>query len=407
MKTKISGNPVATIRLNEAYIDGFSSKNIVKKYGTPVFIYSENKIRMNCSNFLKIFKKYFKNFVALYSFKANYIPQICDIIKSEGIGAETVTNFELELALKLKINSEIIQLGGVYLPDGTFKLALENHIGLISLCSYNQVYRLGNLSRDINKPQTIGLRIISPKYDRRIGINPIKDNLKKIIDLILKFPNLELNTIHSHYGTQNIVPSVYEENAKYLLLIADLLEQFGITVDQINMGGGFPEATIFTNKQLNETGQRILDVLKEKGWENKKIIFEPGRYLIGDAGILLSKVIDIKFETEKWIFLDAGTNICPISSNSNYRFFCANKIDRPNESYLNIAGPLPTQMDVITKRTPFIKNVEIGDIIMILNAGAYNLSWGTLFPFPQPPIILIEENQLNEIRARKSPSFIL
>ncbi|MHA1386337.1 MAG: diaminopimelate decarboxylase family protein [Candidatus Helarchaeota archaeon] len=407
MKTKISGNPIATIRLDEAFIDGFSAKNIVKEYDTPVFVYSENKIRMNCSKFLKIFNKYFNNLLVIYSFKANYLPQICDVIKAEGIGAETVTKFELESAIKLNFDPEKIQLGGVYLPDNTLKRALEKKIGLISLCSYNQLSNLGKLSASINGPQTIGLRIISPKYDRRIGLNPTKENIKKFVDLTSKFQNLKLNTLHSHYGTQNMDPSIYRENVKYLIKASNLMEQFGVTIDRLNLGGGFPEASIFTDKQMNEVGQGILDILKESGWEYKKIIFEPGRYIIGDAGILLTRVIDIKTEEEKWIFTDAGTNNCPISSNSNYRFFCANKINQPNESYLNIAGPLPTQMDVIAKKTPFIKNVEIDDIIMVLNVGAYNLSWGTLFPFPQPPFILIKENQLKEIRPRKNPSFVL
>ena len=159
MKTRISGNPIATIRQNEAYIDEISSKSIVKQFGTPIFVYSESKIRKNCSTFFQKFHNYFPNLLVLYSYKANFLPQICEIINSEGIGAEIVTKFELELAIKLKVNPAKIQLGGVYLPDDTLKLAIEKEIGLISICSINQLFNLGELLKDFDRTQHIGLRM--------------------------------------------------------------------------------------------------------------------------------------------------------------------------------------------------------------------------------------------------------
>ncbi|NVM02917.1 MAG: alanine racemase [Candidatus Helarchaeota archaeon] len=407
MKTKISGNPIATIRQNEAYIDGFSTKNLVKKFGTPLFVYSENKIRSNCSNFSQIFKKLFPNLLVLYSFKANYLPQICEIIKSEEIGAETVTSFELESAIKLRFDPKKIHLGGVYLPEDILKIAFRNGIGLISICSLTQLNTLIKLTEDIDKTQNIGIRIVSPKFDRRIGFAPNKETFMRIIDSISKSPNLKLTTLHSHYGTQMMEPSIFSNNAKYILDAASLMEEAGVNVSQLNLGGGFPEATIMNNIQLEKIGKDISQFMRERGYLNLEIVFEPGRYIVGDAGILLASVIDLNFQNQRWIYLDAGTNICPIWANSNLRFFCANKISSPHNLPINIAGPLPTYMDVLAKKTPFIKNVEINDTLIILNVGAYNLSWGTLFPFSQPPYVLIKNNQLVEIRPRKNPSFIL
>ncbi len=407
MKTKISGNPIATIRQNEAYIDGFSTKKMIKEFGTPLFVYSENKIRSNCSNFLQILKKFFPKLLVLYSFKANYLPQICEIIKSEKIGAETVTSFELELAIQLKFDPKKIHLGGVYLPEDTLKLALQNRIGLISVCSLTQLNTLIKLAKDIDNTQNIGIRIVSPKFDRRIGIVSSKDNFMKINDTLSKSPNLKLTTLHSHYGTQMMKPSIFKDNARYALNTVSLMEEAGLSIRQLNLGGGFPEATIMNNNNLEKIGKDISELIKVCGYPHLEIIFEPGRYIIGDAGILLTSVIDVNFENQRWIYVDAGTNICPIWANNNLRFFCANKINSPHNIPVNIAGPLPTYMDVLAKKAPFIKNIEINDTLMILNTGAYNLSWGTLFPFPQPPCILIKNNQLVEIRSRKNPSFIL
>lgn len=407
MKTRISGNSMATIGEKEAYIEGVSIRDIVQKFGTPVFIYSENKIRENCSTFLQVFRKYLSNLLILYSYKANYFPQICEIITSEGIGAEIVTAFELDLALKLKVNPTIIHLGGVYLPDDTLKMALENNIGLISICSFTQLTNLGRLVKEMDKKQNIGLRIISPKHDRRIGIAPNKNNFDKVAEILSKNPDINLKALHSHYGTQIMESSIYKKNAEYILDAVSLIEEAGLKVDQLNLGGGFPEATIIKNRQLEIIGKDILEILKENGLENKEIVFEPGRYIIGDAGILLSKIIDVNFQDQRWIYVNAGTNICPIWSNSNFRFFCANKITESHNIPVNIAGPLPTYMDVLAKRTPFIENVEIDDTLMILNTGAYTQSWGTLFPFPLPPCILVKNGQLIKIRPEKDPSVIL
>lgn len=407
MKTRISGNPIITIRMNEAYIDGFSTTKIVEKFDTPVFVYSEKRIRENCSNFLQKFQQYFSNLMVLYSYKANYLPQICEIIKSEGIGAETVTAFELELAIKLKVNPEKIHLGGVYLPNETLELALESNIGLISVCSFTQLLNLGDLLKNKDRYQAIGLQIVSPKFDSRIGFVPSKENFNKIAEILSKNPNLKLEALNSHYGTQIMKSSIYKKNIQYLLDAAAMVEQIGIDFDQINLGGGFPEASIIKDRQFEAIGERIKQLLDERGWQNKKIVFEPGRYIVGDAGILLTKVIDVNFENQKWIYVNAGTNICPILANSNTRFYCANKINQPNKVPINIAGPLPTSMDILSKNIPFVENIEINDILMILNAGAYFITWGTPFPFPQPPHILIRDDQLIEIRSRKEPSYIL
>ncbi len=407
MKTRIAGNPMATIRENVAFIEGVSIKDIVKKFGTPVFIYSENKIRNNCSNFIQILQKHFSSMLVLYSYKANFLPRICEIINSEGIGAEVVTSFELELALKSKVLPKKIHLGGVYLPDEALTLALKNKIGLISAVSLTQISKIGELTKKLDQKLSIGLRIVSPKFDRRIGFTPSAENFKKIVEILSKYPNLKATTLHSHYGTQNMKSSNYLDNANYLMNVMSTLEKFGIDIKAINLGGGFPETTTMTNSQLEDIGSGISGILKEAGWQDKQIIFEPGRYIVGDAGMLLTKVIDVKHEKEQWVYVDAGTNNCPIWANNNLRIFCANKISQPNITHVNIAGPLPTYMDVLAKRTPFIEKVEVDDILMILNVGAYNLSWGTFFSFPQPPFILIKDAEMIELRARKHPSFIL
>jgi diaminopimelate decarboxylase len=230
-----------------------------------------------------------------------------------------------------------------------------------------------------------------------LGFSGTREVISEIIDVLGKSENFLLTTLQLHIGTQ-LDDQIFRDGVEYLISIANQFEQMGISVSQLDFGGGFPEASKITEEELDNLFLLLYESLKERGWENAISIFEPGRYLIGDAGLLLTQIINLfEVEGERWIMLNTGTHHCSKFSNSKFRYELIDHMSEPHDTPISIAGCLPTDMDVFGKRYPFVKSVKKGDHLAILNAGAYTLSWSTRFSFPFPPMILVKNDQIEPV----------
>ena len=401
MKTRISGSPILTIRNEkDLYVDGIKALEIIEDKELPFFLYSESVIRKNCKEFMSKLKKHFKIFQVFYSYKSNPYQDICKIIHSEGLGAEVVSTIELQIALDLNIPIDDIEIGTPYLTDNLLEKAYSNNISKISCWSLSQLDMIKKFSSKRNTPLDLFIRIKPNQYKKTIGIKHSKDEIIKIKDTI-NSTNLKIIGLQSHLSTQMLDIKLHLENLQLVLDTFNLYEKNGInSIKEFNLGGGFPEATILKPDQLENIFASLKDKLSETGHKDKKIIFEPGRYMVSDAGIAFSKVIDV-FEDfgEKWIRLNIGTNILPRSSKSNFKFFCVNKISQSNDGKINILGNLPSDMDFFLKNYLNVKDIVVGDIFMITNAGAYTKTWSTRFLYPDPDHYLLNSDK--EIKKMK------
>jgi diaminopimelate decarboxylase len=187
----------------------------------------------------------------------------------------------------------------------------------------------------------------------------------------------------------------FTKNAEILIEAFKKLNNSGLKIENINFGGGFPEAVIMPKSQLEIIFNEIYSLLESCDLRYKKVYFEPGRYLVGDAGILIADVIDNTHN--RWIFLNVGNNICPKFSRSSFRFYNASKIDQAHKYKTSIGGIIPTDQDVLAKNYFLNENIEIGDRILITNTGAYTLTFSNRFPYELPPIFLIKDNRVEKI----------
>jgi len=242
--------------------------------------------------------------------------------------------------------------------------------------------------------QNVGIRLRSPRPNKQLGFSVTNETISELINLLGKWENLSLTTLQLHIGTQ-LDNQIFREGVEFLINTANRFEQTGISISQLDFGGGFPEASKISEKELDNLFLLLFEALEERGWGKITSIFEPGRYLVGDAGLLLTQVINLfEVEGERWIMLNTGTHHCPKFSNSKFRFEIIDHMSEPHDTPISIAGCLPTDIDVFSKRYPFIKSVKKGDYLVILNAGAYTLSWSTRFSFPFPPMILVNKDQI-------------
>jgi diaminopimelate decarboxylase len=394
MKT-IAGNTYLNKLDDQILVDSVSIKDVLKLSDTPFMIFLENRIRENIRNFCTSFKSIFSNFEGYYSFKANYLPEICRIVQNEGIGTELVGLPELNLALALGFPSNKILVGGPYLPNNLIDKSVSEDIREIIVYNLNDLNRINAIARKYDKVQNICLRIKSTKFASNLGVSSNANTINILKNFLKKSKNVKLTTILSHYSTQmnNVVQ--YRENVMNIVNFYEVLKKNGIDIENINLGGGFPEASIMHKERLEKIAQEINSILNQYNINYKSIYFEPGRYFIGDSGLFVTQIL--KKTTERWIFLNIGSHICPKFAKCSLRFYNGSRINDPHKFKTSIAGIIPTDQDVLVKDYFFTKELKEGDIVMVVNVGAYCLTFSNRFPYSLPNIFLIKGENIQKI----------
>jgi diaminopimelate decarboxylase len=388
----ISGNPYLIKKEGKIYLDNIQLNEITKRFKTPLLIFLENRIRDNIRTFNQVFNSEFDDFHCYYSFKANFLSEICKIVLSEGIGAEIVGIPELKLALKLGFPTDKIIVGGPYLSKKLIDLSIKNRIKEIIIYDLSDLRKVNSIAQNYNYIQDICLRVNSHKYNSKLGVKLDAGKINQFEKVYKNYQNIRITTILSHYSTQMNSIEQFKQNISSIAYNLKLLSDHGINIDNINLGGGFPEATIMPKNQLEYIAREIKSSLDEYKINYKHIYFEPGRYFVGDAGLFISKIV--KVSEKRWIFLNIGNHICPKFARCSLRFYNASKIDNPHKYKTSIAGIIPTDQDVLAKDYFFTEDLLEGDKVLVTNIGAYCLTFSNRFPYLLPKILLINKKSL-------------
>ncbi len=391
----ISGNPFLTNGNDGIFIDSVAFNEIVKRFKTPLLIFLENRIRENIKSFINVFSSEFENFQCFYSFKANFLSEICKIVLSEGIGAEIVGLPELKLALKLGFSSNKIIIGGPYLSKELIELSIKNHVKEIIIYDLDVLKKINSIAKKFDIIQSICIRVNSQKYASKLGIKFNERKLALFKNIIKDYQNIKITSILSHFSTQMNDFRQFRKNIRAVASNLTFLSDHGIVIKDINLGGGFPEATVMPQDQLKHIAKEIKRALREFEVNYRNIYFEPGRYFIGDAGLFISKIV--KVCEDRWVILNLGNHICPKFARCSLRFYNASQINEPHKYKTSIAGIIPTDQDILAKDYFFTENLLQGEKVLVTNTGAYCLTFSNRFPYSLPKILLINDTNIRQI----------
>ena len=391
----IAGNKYLKKEDQQVFIDSVPLGELIEKYKTPIIIFLENRIRDNIKTFINVFRHIFDKLNCLYSFKANYIPEICKIIRSEDVGAEIVGLPELKLALNLKFPPNKIIGGGPYLPKKLIEKCIENKIKEIIIYNLNDLKKVDLIAKKYNHIQDICIRINSRKYNSKLGVIFDEQNLLNLRRYIKECKNIKLTTILSHYSTQMNNIELFIKNVETIAKNLKILAGNGIKIKNINLGGGFPEAVVMNQRYLKKLALRIKSFIKEHNIPFEYIYFEPGRYFVGDAGLFIAKII--KVSKERYVFLNIGNHICPKFAKCSLRFYNASRINVSHNEPTSFLGNVPTDQDVLAKNYFFTEYLREGDFVLVTNVGAYCLTFSNRFPYSLPKILLIKDRDIKQI----------
>jgi len=386
---KISGNPYIIRKDGKVIIDLLPLDDLIEIFETPLMVFIENRIRDNVKSFNDIFNEIFDNFQCFYSMKANYLLEICKIINSEGVGVKIVGLPEFKLALRVGFSPEKIIVGGPYLPGELIDLSIKNMVKEIVVYNLNDLKKINLIAQEYNWVQNICIRVNSQKYNSNLGINLSVNNLNILKKSIESHDNIKITSILSHFGTQMNSVDQFEKNISSLVNNLNLLLKYDINIRNINLGGGFPEATVMHPQKIKDIAQNVKTLLAKSDISYNSISFEPGRYFVGDSGMFVAKIV--KVNEDRWIFLNIGNHICPKFAKCSLRFYNASQINEPHKYKTSIAGIVPTDQDVLAKNYFFTKNLKEQEFVLVTNTGAYCLTFSNRFPYPLPKIVLVKD----------------
>ncbi len=375
-------------------IENICFKDIVEEFGTPVYVYSTKRIKENCITLRRIFEGYFKNRI-FYSYKANPNSKICSIIHENGIGAEVSSDTELEIALN-NVNPDMIIFNGPHKPLHAIRKAVEYGVNLINADSLEELKTINSVARELRVIQKVGLTL-NPGSHSKIGVFLDEAETAILEEYVKKLNYIRLSALHRHLRTQDFNLNHYTETLTHMSALSNLIrDKTGCEISVFDLGGGLPEAAII-GKKINEIGSRIKEKLENLSL-NCEIYFEPGRFIIGDAAILLTKVLNIKrIGGRNWIIVDAGSNIISPLSRAHHRFIVANRLlDHYSKEY-SIGGPLPASFDVLNRSYCLPERISIGDYIGIINTGAYCNTFSLRFETGEPVSVLIDNGEVTRI----------
>ena len=389
-------------------IENVKIQNIAYKFGTPVYCYSFSQLKQNIINFKRSFKSFSP--MICFSIKSNSNVNLLKEIGKLGLGADVVSKGELMLAIKAGIKPKKIVFSGVGKTSNEISYAIDRKILLINAESISEIKEIDRIARSKNRKVEIGIRlnpntdantlsqISTGKKDDKFGVN--KRSFIKIIEYCNNSKNLKLECLSVHIGSQILDNRPYE---KMLRVIDNIINKVNFKFKYIDLGGGMGIPYNKNSKKLNYT--KYNHIIKKFLKKNKsKIIFEPGRSIIGNTGTLISKIIYIKNSEKKcFIILDAGMNdlMRPALYGANHRILPSIKKSKISKKTYEFVGPICESTDKFSTLTKF-QELKEKDIIAICDTGAYGMSLSSNYNIrPKPIELLIKRSKIKVIRKRQ------
>lgn len=420
---KIFPKTYSVNELGQIEIGGCNLLDLAKKYGTPLYIYDEATIRDICADYKKAFESY-PDTQPMFASKAFLVKAMAAIMQSEGFGLDLVSGGEIYTAYKAGFDMSKALFNGNNKSSAELELALEVGVGRFSVDNFYEINLLGNLAKSKGKNVDILLRITpgiechtheyiqTGHLDSKFGFDLTQ--LGDAISLIQnQYQNLSIKGLHAHLGSQIFETQVYYDAAQVALeQFALIKEKFGITLTELNIGGGLgiTYTEDDTPPAVDEIAKVIIDSIKvavqKYSLDLPKLYLEPGRSIVGTSGVALYTVGSSKQvpQGRKYVALDGGMadNPRPSMYQAKYTAVVANKANQKPEETVTLAGRFCESGDIIISEITLPK-LEAGDLICVPDTGAYGYSMSSNYNrVLKPAIVLVNSGQSDIIIRRET-----
>ena len=399
------------LKKKKLHINNIKLERILKKRKTPFYLYSLNQIRQN----VKHINSSFKNFSPLicYAVKANSNLSILKELKKNNLGADVVSVGELKLALKAGIKPNKIVFSGVGKTVEEIKFAIKKNILSINAESTNEITLINDISKKLKKITNIGVRInpdIKAKTNRKIAtgnkVNKFGISTSEFLNVIKnknKFQNIKIFLLSVHIGSQIKDINVYKKVLNLISKILIKLKNLKHTINCVDLGGGMG-IPYFKHDKKFDFKKFGLEVSKFYRKERKKIIFEIGRFITGNSGYIISKVIYVKKIKDRiFIIIDTGMNDMARSAiyDTFHEIIPLHKRTKKFSKKVEFVGPICESSDTFGVYKNY-SMLEEGDYVCITNCGAYGRTLSSNYNMrPLIEEVILNNKKIKTVRLRQ------
>ncbi len=412
----------------ELLFAGQSLKALAEKYGTPLYLYDEERVREKCRAYINAVRDAFGDMgQALYASKAASFKILYEIVKEEGMGIDVVSRGEIYTAMKAQF-----PLGRAYFhsnnkTDEDIEYAIENGVGYFVVDNEEELFAINEIAKKRDIKQKVLLRItpgIDPhtyaavatgKVDSKFGSAIETGQAKAMVGLALSLPNIDLYGYHCHVGSQLFDAEVYLMTAEVMIgFVKDMLMEFGYSAKELDLGGGF--GVQYTEDQplldIGDTIKKIGSFLKAKALELDitlpKISFEPGRSIVGDAGLTVYTVGTVKRIPgyKSYVSVDGGMTDNPRYAlyGSPYTILPVNRPLGESTERMSVVGRCCESGDILQENLPMPSDIKRGELLACLTTGAYHYSMASNYNrIPRPPIVMLNKGESYLAVKRETP----
>jgi diaminopimelate decarboxylase len=410
-------------------IGGCDCISLVEEFGTPLFVVDQMRLVDNYRSFHAALAAQALDFEIYYSYKTNPVPGILRILHEQGAGAEVISPYELWLAGKLGVAAAKTVYNGPNKSAEGLERAIAHKIRLININSFSEIAAIADIARRLRARPRVGIRVTTRGgWSHQFGFAIETGDAFKAMAELVRLDACAVEGIHVHLGSGLKSTGLYEKAiAEITGLMQEIRARLGITIRYLDLGGGFGVGTVRSvsgleirlqedfsqayrppqpdqTPTLAEFATALARTLKEncarRGLDLPTLLVEPGRALTSNAQVLITRVGDIKSAGESQVALaDAGINLARPLSWEYHEIFAANKMMHPRSRPYGIAGPICTPMDLYVK-SKWLPALEIGDLLAIMDAGAYFTSFSTDFSFPRPAIVAAAAGKARVLREK-------
>lgn len=394
---------------------GVDTVEMAGKYGTPLYLMSEDIIRDRCREVRESFLEKYEDTRAVYASKAFLTKDMARIIASEGLGMDAVSGGEIYTAYKAGFPMERLIFHGNNKLEPEIELALETGVGRIVIDNLEEVGLVDRLAKEAGKTQDILVRITpgvdshTHKYiqtaqvDSKFGLALDPELMEKLVGELEAAENLNFQGFHFHIGSQLLENDTHLRALDIIFqLMADLREAHGLEFRELNTGGGYginyrgedvKPLSYFTDAIMD----RVQDLSKQYGMDRPRVIIEPGRWIVGEAGMTIYKVGSIKEipGIRTYVSVDGGMtdNIRPSLYQAQYDAVVLNKFGQEASQPVTIAGKCCETGDILIWDLD-LPRLERGDFLGVLSTGAYNYSMASNYnKIARPALVMISQGQ--------------
>ena len=406
-------------------IGGVDTVELAHKFGTPLYVIDEATVRKNCRKFLTTMSSNYKDSKVIFASKALNCLEMCRVVTDEGLGLDVVSAGELYTAIKAGVNPSDIYFHGNNKTADEIDFAIKSDLGTFIADNSYELNTINKTANKYGKKQRVMLRIKpgidahthdiirTGQIDSKFGFALENGEAYEGVKTAIKYDNIELVGLHCHIGSQIFEDKPFVEAATVMLnFYKKIKDELNITLPELNLGGGF--GIKYTENDdptayevfMNDVAHTVNKYCDENGLAVPKIIIEPGRSIVGEAGITLYTVGGVKEieNVRNYVSVDGGMGDNPryILYQSQYSVLNASKADEKCDYVATVAGKCCESGDVIQPDVA-MKKPEVGDTLAVLSTGAYNYSMASNYNrIPRPCMVMIKDKQARVIIKRET-----